>query len=137
MKSYTKITEILPGTYNGYIWYGNENKPEVFLNKPVTDSISLEAGTLPFIVEAQLCSTDYSYSIKMLDGEYFAIRYDLASLEGKDYVEHRYLSNLKASTGRLVFREYWHPVPDVENCEGMNVLQPGELVFVGFENKED
>jgi CRISPR type III-associated protein (TIGR04423 family) len=33
---------------------------------------------------------------------------------------------------KMKFRQYWRPVED-DLCEGMKVLQPAELVFVGFE----
>jgi CRISPR type III-associated protein (TIGR04423 family) len=33
---------------------------------------------------------------------------------------------------KMKFRQYWRPVED-DLCEGMTVLQPAELVFVGFE----
>jgi CRISPR type III-associated protein (TIGR04423 family) len=37
---------------------------------------------------------------------------------------------------KLYFKQFWQPVND-EQCEGMQVLQPAELVFVGFNDKED
>lgn len=134
-KSYTHIDHIEKGKYEGYIWYSNKEKPDVYLKQEI-EEISLNVGKVPFIIESLLYDGTYSYSIKMIDGKYCAVRYDLNLLKNEEFEVHKYLSNLKVTTGRLVFREYWKPVPD-ENCLGMETLQPKEIIFVGFEEKED
>jgi CRISPR type III-associated protein (TIGR04423 family) len=61
----------------------------------------------------------------------------------------KYLPNrFPESIHKLLFKEFWRPVNDKlcgskigkendKNFEGMEVLQPAETVFVGFNFKED
>ena len=94
----------------------------------------------PFIVEAQLydANTMLSYSIKYVDGEYWILEHQVAStdfnrtdVEIKDFYAHRIKGHK-----RLQFLQYWIEDKD-PLCENMQVLQPAELVFVGFNDKED
>ena len=123
--------------YQGYIWYSDQTEPEVLNNKEFGKEFSDKEN--PFIVEAQLFDTinKKSYSIKYVDGKYICTPYNLAELkgvekEGLSFVAHR----LKGVT-RLYFNQYWREEAD-PRCDNMQVLQPKELVFVGFqEYKED
>lgn len=135
-----KIEKIEKGIYQGYLWYSNEDRPDVYLDKEV-EEIILDEKENPFIVEGQLFRQDesgkYSYNIKYIDGEYFALLYKLNDLKDVEKSCHFFLPNRMKNVVGLNFEQYWRPVLDVENCEGMNVLQPAEFVFVGFKVKED
>lgn len=107
----------------------------------------LNANANPFVIEAQLFdSTNHlSYSVKYVDGSYIAYRYEVKEIikdnvketikdveSGKyDYItlKKNYANRMPGL--RLCFFQYWKDEPDTL-CEGMNVLQPAELAFVGF-----
>ena len=46
-----------------------------------------------------------------------------------------FLPNRIKGIEKLCFLEYWKPQKD-NLCEDMEVLQPAELVFIGFNDKE-
>jgi CRISPR type III-associated protein (TIGR04423 family) len=53
-----------------------------------------------------------------------------------------FLPNRMDKVEKLRFLEYWKPQEDKKDkedslCENMKVLQPAELVFIGFKNKEE
>lgn len=122
--------------YQGYIWYSNENKPRVFDGKELFE-LELKDGENPFVVEGFLCDGKKSISIKFVDGRYIVNTYNLnALLQDKELYDERELrfadsKNLKEV---LLFRYYWHAEKD-DLCDGMEVLQPAEVVFMGFTEK--
>lgn len=133
-----KVDKIKPGDYTGYFWESDSKEPEIVNGSFDQD---LNPNKNPFIIEAQLYdrNTMLSYSIKYIDGEYLIMEHQVAPLdfnnkdiEIKDFYAHR-MKDYK----RLQFLQYWQEVED-DLCEGMKVLQPVELVFVGFnDNKEE
>jgi len=134
-----KLTDIdLSQKYEGYLWWSNKPKPEVYQNQQLPEWPKEKAN--PFIIEGQLydLSNKMSYSIRFVDGEYFIHCFDVNELNTKvkDKIEKEYLSNRLDGVSKLRFIEFWRPQED-KLCEGMEVLQPAEVVFVGFKNKED
>ena len=146
-----KITEIDPSqNYEGYLWWSDQTTPKVLNNEPITE---LPKGNNPFIIEGQLYDgyNQKSYSIRFVDGDYMIKYFDLKELNDKvkDKIEKEYLSNRLVGVSKLRFIEFWRPVKDKlcgskigqekdKDFEGMEVLQPAETVFTGFnEFKED
>jgi CRISPR type III-associated protein (TIGR04423 family) len=105
----------------------------------------------PFIIEGQLSDGKTSISIKYVDGNYIVKKYALSDMEDIEKKEIYYLPNrmkeLDNKSLKLCFNQYWRPKADkycagnIDNPDsvdnGMQVLQPAELVFVGFKIKED
>jgi CRISPR type III-associated protein (TIGR04423 family) len=118
--------------YDGYIWYSDKSEPEVFQEKDFefdTDKIDN-----PFIIEGQLYDDQkmISYSIKFVDGKYICKKYEVESTDfNKKDVEIKTFHANRMDDLKLQFLQYWKEEDD-ELCEGMKVLQPKELVFVGF-----
>ena len=121
--------KIEKSTYQGYLWYSNEKQPQVFDNEAFELEIADDAN--PFIIEGQLYDGKKSVSIKYVDGKYIVKSYETDSLTGEfqEQVFHSHRMDGK----RLKFKQFWKEQPD-DLCEGMKVLQPAELVFVGFDN---
>lgn len=122
--------------YQGYIWMSDSNKPEVFNNDKEKDLI-LDDNINPFIIEGQLYdkANGKSYSIKFVDGKYLTKAFDVNETDATDVVSEKFLPNFDG-VSMLKFLQYWRPAPDAL-CEGMNVLQPKELVFIGFDNNKE
>jgi CRISPR type III-associated protein (TIGR04423 family) len=118
--------------YDGYIWYSDKSEPEVFQEKDFefdTDKIDN-----PFIIEGQLYDDQkmISYSIKFVDGKYICKKYEVESTDfNKKDVEIKTFHANRMDDLKLQFLQYWKEEVD-ELCEGMKVLQPAELVFIGF-----
>lgn len=118
--------------YDGYIWYSDKSEPEVFQEKDFefdTDKIDN-----PFIIEGQLYDDQkmISYSIKFVDGKYICKKYEVESTDfNKKDVEIKTFHSNRMDNLKLQFLQYWKEEDD-ELCEGIKVLQPKELVFVGF-----
>ena len=133
--------KIEKGCY-GYLWMSNQPNPTVIYDESV--ELSLDNNSNPFVVEGHLYVKDkLSYSIKYVDGSYILKRYDLTSLP-KEWVKEdgvrKFVANrLKKddlTIDEIYFKQYWVPKED-DLCNGMKTLQPGALVFVGFNYKEE
>lgn len=124
-----KTIKINPNT-QGYFWMSDEAKPTLELR-----DIELDDTKNPFVIEAQLFDGEVSTSIKYVDGKYIVKEYRLSEMPSTDFTEHTYVSH-RMGGKKLVFRKYWHPVPD-EMCCGMEVLKPAEILFVGFKKEEE
>ena len=121
--------------YQGYLWYSDKSEPEVLNNKDFETEIADEKN--PFIIEGCLFDGKKSISIKYVDGKYIIKTYDLAQFDadGIEKKEKVFYSH-RMEGRRLKFNQYWREQED-PLCEGMKVLQPAELVFVGFKDKEE
>lgn len=143
MKIEKDIKAIPVGSYQGYTWKSDSPVPTIYNRKPTEDNILediiLNDEDNPFIIEAQMYDIDNntSYNVKYVDGKYTAIKYSEIDADGNDtFSLVSYLGN-RMDGHNLLFRRYWIEEDD-EICEGMKVLQPSSLVFVGFkERKED
>jgi len=124
--------------YQGYLWYSNKQTPRIINDKVF--NLEIDDSENPFVIEGQLYDSDNkkSLSIKYVDGEYIIHSYDLETKDFDSMNQKQYVSNRMG--GRMLkFVQHWTPQDD-EFCEGMEVLQPSELVFIGFGetiNEED
>ncbi len=121
--------KIEKSTYQGYLWYSDEKQPQVFDNKAFELEIADAAN--PFIIEGQLYDGKKSVSIKYVDGKYTVKSYETDRLEGE--AQEQVFHSHRMDGKRLKFKQFWKEQPD-GLCEDMQVLQPAELVFVGFDN---
>lgn len=138
--------------YVGYLWYSNEKEPKVFDGNEMVPEINLDEKENPFIIEGNLWDKDgrKSIMIRYVDGKYIvhSTHVNEEELNGisssqdygskshtattrKDYLAHR-IGGVKC----LSFLQYWQAEPD-EMCEGMCVLRPSKLVFIGFNKNEE
>lgn len=136
------ITEIPKARYQGYIWRSDSDHPETF-NGDKEYGGMLDPKDNPFIIEGNLWdeANSTSISIRYVDGRYYIHRTtltpeELAGETGhstiKKYVAHR-INNGTDKDTYLRFVQLWEPRPD-PMCEGMEVLEPSKLVFIGFTN---
>ena len=112
--------------YMGYLWQSDKKSPEIL---PSSGQLDTDAVSNPFVVEGQLVDSEKSISIKFVDGKYLVKEYllvDYADVEPVEYIPNR-MEGVKG----ILFKRAWKPVND-DLCEGWEVLQPAELVFVGL-----
>lgn len=125
------MNSIEKGNYVGYLWMSDSQSPNIISGEFSIDELNPEVN--PFIVEAQLFELDneISISIKYADGHYFVRKTSIADLNDLEYDEIKFCGN--KMSGRVIkMRRYWRPERDAL-CEGMDVLKPAEMLFVGFE----
>ena len=125
-----EITEIPEANYQGYIWYSDSDHPKVHTGDKAYGG-TLDPKANPFIIEGNLWdeANRASISIRYVDGRYYIHRTVLTSDEVKNYktfVAHR----IEGCT-YLRFVQLWEPRTDTM-CEGMEVLEPSKLVFIGL-----
>ena len=123
--------------YNGYLWWSNAQEPNVFQNEMLPEWL-IETDN-PFIMEGNLADTQnqLSYAIRFFDGEYIVNRFDLKDLSSNEFIFKSYLPNrFPLNIKNLCFKEFWKPEED-EFCDDMPVLKPAEVVFIGFNCKEE
>lgn len=129
-----KITEIPKAKYQGYIWRSDSDSPEVLTGDKAYGGFTPDPSENPFIIEGNLWdeATGVSISIRYIDGRYYIHRTTLTGETDhstiKKYVAHR-IDEYKY----LRFVQLWESRED-PMCEGMEVLGPSKLVFIGFTN---
>lgn len=129
-----KITEIPKAKYQGYIWRSDSDSPEVLTGDKAYGGFTPDPSENPFIIEGNLWdeATGISISIRYIDGRYYIHRTTLTGETDhstiKKYVAHR-IDEYKY----LRFVQLWESRED-PMCEGMEVLGPSKLVFIGFTN---
>lgn len=119
--------------YEGYIWYSDEDKPEIIPNS----KINFEPGCfsdLPFIIEGNLYhyESDLSLQIKYIDGEYHIIKFNLKEARNA-YPENAEVKYAGKKGRNYLMLEAWeeHKLGD-ESLEGMAFLRPSWAAFIGF-----
>lgn len=131
-----KITEIPEAKYQGYIWYSDSDHPETF-----NGDEELDPNENPFIIEGNLWdeATSTSISIRYIDGKYYIHRTVLTPEEVNGKTDHSTVKTFVAHRidgyTYLRFVQLWETRED-PMCEGMEVLEPSKLVFIGFTNSE-
>lgn len=130
-----KIQDIPKDKYEGYLWYSDAVRPVMFIGG---EELAVSVFDGRFIIEGLLWSkaSHMSYRIAFHDGEQqvYACHVSEDDLEGNDnVVPEDYLAHRMPGVSRLSFLRYWFPCEDV-NCEHFDVMMPGDLVFVGFNN---
>lgn len=132
-----KINNIPAGSYEGYYWLSNADKPVVI--DGYFNGLRLNSDDNPFVIEAQLFDREnnVSFSVKYVDGKYYAYCYKLndATDDKEEVKVQKYCSNQMDDHQWLYFLQYWRTESD-KLCDGMDVLQPAEMVFVGFETTD-
>ncbi len=134
-----KIAEIPKAKYVGYIWYSDSKRPEVLTGDKEYGGFTPDAAANPFIIEGNLWDDDNrtSISIRYADGRYYIHRTVLTSEEVKGTTDHStvktYVAHHIDGYKYLRFAQLWEPRTD-PMCEGMEVLEPSKLVFIGFTN---
>lgn len=137
-----KKTQIPAQGVTGYYWMSDATRPVIVneADRVPQSLVTLDPAVNPFIVEAQLYdrARNKSYDVKYVDGRYVvsvsAVHEAIADVRaGKyDYITlKRFMSN-RMDGRRLLFFQYWRESHD-PLCEGMEVLLPAEMAFVGFE----
>ncbi len=142
------MCKIESAKYEGYIWYSNQKAPNVYDGEKMVEEMVLDKYSTPFIIEGNLWDKEHNLSImiRYVDGAYLIRRTKVSEdvLNGtscdamleknlkvattvKEYLPHPSIKDVDA----LRFLQYWEPKED-ESCEGMPVLQPSKLVFIGF-----
>lgn len=125
-------------SYEGYLWWSNADKPEVFKNELLKSVHKLWPTDTdnPFIIEGNLwCKADHiSYLIRFIDGKHLVYKFDLSQRIPREQLTfHNYLPNGVGGVRKLRFIEVWSPQPD-PLCEGFEVLKPTIIAFVGFKS---
>ncbi len=119
----------------GYIWKSDAPKPEKVYSNELCE-LTLDESENPFIVEGLLTDgKNKSVHIKYIDGKYLITNFEWGKLSN-EYTEQKFIAHRIENVSKLIFRQYWKSKID-SLCEGMETLQPAELVFVGFETKEN
>ncbi len=127
------MEKIEKSKYSGYLWGSDQKEPEVFLNEE--REFEFDENLNPFVVEGFLYDGKTSYSIRYVDGKHIVNKYIISELP-EEFTPQTYIPNFKKGVSGLKFRQYWKPEPD-SLCEEMEVLKPAQLVFVGFNIKEE
>jgi CRISPR type III-associated protein (TIGR04423 family) len=130
----------IKGTFEGYLWWSDQQQPEVHTKEKPTTDLLLNEDENPFIIEGQLYDSQkgYSVSIKYVDGKYIVNEYDMKSDFAGDKVEtaeHLY-RGYKMKGLNLLFKELWEPKEDPPCCD-MEVLRATKVAFVGFEKEKN
>ena len=120
--------------YEGYVWESDKQRPEIL---PSSGEINTDVISNPFVIEAQLIDLgkNESLSIKFVDCEYLVSRYNLTDYKDIDTTEEEYIPNQMPGVDKLLFKRAWRLEKD-EMCQGWDVLQPAELVFVGLKKQQ-
>lgn len=129
-------TKIEKSEYEGYLWYSDNTEPKVYLGNESFE-LELDDNKNPFVIEGQLFDGKKSYSIKYADGQYYVNSFDVKSSDFNSKDEKEYIPNSRMKdVNKIKFLQRWKTQED-ELCEGMEVLQPAELVFIGFDKKKE
>jgi len=132
MKTELTLTDIpIENAYEGYLWWSDQPKPEVYLNdKPIRLP---EEGDNPFVIEGNLWCKDSetSYLIRFVDGKYMIYKFEMKDVAPQLVTVHKYLPNRINGIEKLVFKEVWREQA-APSCMGFNVLKPAFIAFVGF-----
>lgn len=130
MEKQDKIEIPSSGTMEGYVWWSDQTSPQVY-EQGTFGGLESRASDNPFVIEAQLYDDKerVSYGIKHVDGHYIVCKHE--GVERNASEEQSYVAHRMPNVGGLVFRQEWVAEKD-ELCEGMEVLRPSAVVFVGF-----
>lgn len=129
-----RVNNIESGNYQGYVWKSNEKDPTI-VSGIFNEELSAKNA---FIIEGFLYDDErgVSYSIKYVDGEYIINKYDVPATDfnRKDVKLMSFYAHRMNGHKKMDFLQYWRVEKDDKCCD-MDVLQPAELVFVGFNDK--
>lgn len=140
-----EVIKVPEGAYQGYWWMSDASEPKVVREASMSgreiEALLEDAGANPFVVEGNFFSpaSGVSVGIRQTDGRYVVSVFvtegkgvDAGDGKHEEVTLKRYHANRMPGL-RLLFLQYWREVAD-PLCEGMPVLVPGEMAFVGFES---
>lgn len=130
----------IKGNYEGYLWMSNESQPKLYRDDSSAE-IKLIDGENPFVIEGNLFDkkSGESISIKFVDGHYIVTRFhvDAQDLKGSDRATVKeYIAQRITGVAKVRYLQYWDIVKDIL-CDGMETLRPWNMVFIGFNDKEE
>lgn len=119
--------------YQGYLWYSNEQKPQIIDGQSVW-GIQIDEATNPFIIEGLLWDEESqtSVSIKFIDGHY----YKKETVLGGEYDLIGFIPRRMSKVEKLLFARCWKTIKD-ELCEGFKTKKLDSVIFKGFKMKEE
>jgi len=150
------MNKIKNGKYEGWIWESDKLNPHVIDTSSDLETqlqakgiafqlndndITFDDNKNPFVIEGMLwnAETKTSVSIKYVDGKHIINTHEVKEedLKGSEtasvkmFMTHR-IKEFKS----LKMLQYWEEKED-EKCLKFKSLQPGRLVFIGFNKEED
>lgn len=132
-------TTIEKARYEGYVWKSDEKVPVVYRGDADVELV-LDDCENPFIVEGCLWDNTgrESIYIRYVDGRYIVSRTIVTDedLQSERCVEKTFVAHRIDGVKSLRYLQYWEPKAD-EMCEGMQVLCPQKMIFIGFDKKEE
>ncbi len=128
------INEVPRGSYSGYYWLSNAEKPVVVQGSFPEDILE---KSLPFVVEANLWDdgAGHSISIRHNGEKHIIVRYNLNTPQGFEQHQVTFIAHRLPGKGRAKFVELWREETD-ELCNGINTLKPYGRAFIGFEKPQ-
>lgn len=134
------MKKTIEGNYEGYLWMSDATKPEM-LEPDEASEIVLDDNANPFVIEGELydAGKGESVSVRFVDGRYIIKSFQVTAddLSGSKQVTVKtYIAQRMPGIEKLKYLQYWEKVND-PLCEGMETLQPTDLVFVGLKKKEE
>lgn len=129
------MEKIVTAKYEGYIWYSDEKEPRVFRGEHHVDVEALlkDDADRHFVVEGNLWNkeTQESIAIRYADGRYRVRHTDLSAYGSENATAKTFVAHKIYGVKALEFKQLWE-AQEAPLCEGMPVLRPKKLVFVGF-----
>lgn len=122
--------------YEGYLWPSDSRQP-LFYDGTEEAEITLDDAANPFIVEGNLWdeAAGESIYIRYADGQHHVCRTSIREIDMANATQKTYQAHRLPGVGGLNFLQCWEAEAD-GLCEGMAVMRPSRLVFVGFKRKE-
>ncbi len=129
--------------YQGYLWYSDKLRPEVYLGDEIIPQIILDDSDNPFVVEGNLYDKESNKSIciKYMDGRHYITVYDFEALENEpDSVleVESYLTNSRINRAKecsiSVYKRIWYAEADKLN-DDWKALRPSGFAFAGFKKQ--
>lgn len=120
--------------YEGYLWYSDKKEPKIYTEmEPLTEELKPDDSDNPFIIEGQLYDEgrNLSCSVKYVDGHYIVKECDIQKELKGLVINDKYYQSNRMDNKILHFKECWKTENDPLCCD-MEVLQPSQIVFVGF-----
>lgn len=129
-KMYIENNQVLngipQGKYEGYVWMSDQEYPKILEGQ----DIPRNAGDGAFIQEALLWNAEQQQSIHVRHlGHLQVVQYNMKDQSTDNAIS--FLSHRMAGYSHLKFKRTWVEEKDPA-CADMEVLVPGELIFVGF-----
>lgn len=117
------------GNFTGYIWLENKNKPTIIKSSSIINWETCLKSSL-FVMEAMLCNTEKSISIKAIDGKHFIQETILNTLDSNEE-EIIKVPIAKSDNYILKLIPFFENRPDPFS-EGFEEAYFSHYIFLGF-----